>query len=282
MVTSREKPTRLEALKYYRRAAERYDLPLNLYERVEEVGRKNGHFHVRTTPRVGEARSYSARRVIVATGFQVPVPGKENLAGVLKKVPVSGGTVLTLCECDNPSFFGRMWGTDQRIYFDTWRGVSWIPATGGEPQPVTVAQEGERRSWADLLPDGDSLLITVKPRNTEWVDRSDIGIVSLQTGDYRPLLEGAGHFARYVPTGHLVYAREGELRAVPFDPRRLEVTGPPVSVLEASLQMQLPVRRSLRFLTTGRSPMFPAIESTRLQLGSSGWIVMDRLSPSVR
>ena len=215
-------------------------------------------------------------------GFQVPVPGKENLAGVLKKVPVSGGTVLTLCECDNPSFFGRMWGTDQRIYFDTWRGVSWIPATGGEPQPVTVAQEGERRGWADLLPDGDSLLITVKPRNTEWVDRSDIGIVSLQTGDYRPLLEGAGHFARYVPTGHLVYAREGELRAVPFDPGRLEVTGPPVSVLEASLQMQLPVRRSLRFLTTGRSPMFPAIESTRLQLGSSGWIVMDRLSPSVR
>ncbi len=165
-------------------------------------------------------------------GFHVPVAERANRAGVLKKVPVSGGTVHTLCECDNPSFFGRLWGRDQRIYFDTWGGVSWIPATGGEPQVVTVAQEGERRGWADLLPDGNSLLITVKPRNTEWTDRSDIGIVSLESGDYRPLLEGAGHFARYVPTGHLVYAREGGLRAVPFDLGRLEVTGSPVSVLE--------------------------------------------------
>ncbi|MEE9179461.1 MAG: NAD(P)-binding domain-containing protein, partial [Vicinamibacteria bacterium] len=78
LVTSREKPTRLEALKYFRRAAERYDLPLNLYERVEEVGRKNGHFHVRTSPRVGEARSYRARKVIVATGFY----DNPNLLGI--------------------------------------------------------------------------------------------------------------------------------------------------------------------------------------------------------
>ncbi len=86
LVTSREKPTRLEALKYYRRAAQRYDLPLKLYERVEEVGRENGHFHVRTMPRVGEARSYSARRVIVATGYYdnpnfLGIPG-ENLPKV--------------------------------------------------------------------------------------------------------------------------------------------------------------------------------------------------------
>ncbi len=78
LVTSREKPTRLEALKYFRRAAERYDLPLNLYERVEEVGRQNGHFHVRTSPRVGEARSYGARKVIVATGFY----DNPNLLGI--------------------------------------------------------------------------------------------------------------------------------------------------------------------------------------------------------
>ena len=78
LVTSREKPTRLEALKYYRRAAERYDLPLNLYERVEEIGRENGHFHVRTTPRVGGARSYRSRNVIVATGYY----DNPNLLGI--------------------------------------------------------------------------------------------------------------------------------------------------------------------------------------------------------
>ena len=49
LVTSHEKPSRLEALKYYRRVADRYRLPLNLYEKVEEVGRQNGLFRVRTT-----------------------------------------------------------------------------------------------------------------------------------------------------------------------------------------------------------------------------------------
>ncbi len=82
LVTSREKPSRLEALKYYRRVAERYRLPLNLYERVEEVARQNGLFRVRTTPRVGEAQSYRARNVIVATGYYdnpnfLGVPGEE-------------------------------------------------------------------------------------------------------------------------------------------------------------------------------------------------------------
>src|SRR5947199_9482532 len=41
-----------------------------------------------------------------------------------------------------------------------------------------------------------------------------------------------GTYARYVPSGHLVYARAGGLLAVPFDLKRLEVTGAPVSILE--------------------------------------------------
>jgi len=53
----------------------------------------------------------------------------------------------------------------------------------------------------------------------------------LETAEKRVLVEG-GTFARYVPPGHLVYARAGGLLAVPFDLKRLEVTGPPVSVLE--------------------------------------------------
>ena len=38
--------------------------------------------------------------------------------------------------------------------------------------------------------------------------------------------------ARYVPTGHLAYARNGELLAVPFDLERLEITGPAVRLAE--------------------------------------------------
>ena len=85
LVSSREKPSRLEALKYYRRVAERYELPLNLYEKVDEVERQNGFFRLRTTLQArqpGENRTYRARKLIVATGYydnpnRLGVPGED-------------------------------------------------------------------------------------------------------------------------------------------------------------------------------------------------------------
>ncbi len=82
LVTAREKPSRLEALKYYRRVAEYYQLPLHLYEKVEEVEHQNGLFRVRTTPRLGQSQTYQARKVIVATGYYdnpnpIGVPGED-------------------------------------------------------------------------------------------------------------------------------------------------------------------------------------------------------------
>ena len=68
-------------------------------------------------------------------GFHAP--GKEGTYGVLKKVPVSGGTALTLCECDVHSGTGAMWELDDRIYFYsiTTAGVSSVPGTGGASFP---------------------------------------------------------------------------------------------------------------------------------------------------
>ena len=51
------------------------------------------------------------------------------------------------------------------------------------------------------------------------LDEERIGVLSLRTGERRVLFEG-GTYARYVPSGHLVYARAGELLAVPFDLKR--------------------------------------------------------------
>ena len=58
-----------------------------------------------------------------------------------------------------------------------------------------------------------------------------IAVVSLKTGERRTLIDPGVH-ARYVPTGHLIYAWEGELLAVPFDLEKLKVTGPSVPVLK--------------------------------------------------
>ncbi len=82
LVTPHEKPTRIEALKYYRRVAAYYDLNLHLYEKVDSVLRKNGSFRLGTTSRLGDARAYEADNVVVATGYYdnpnlMNVPGED-------------------------------------------------------------------------------------------------------------------------------------------------------------------------------------------------------------
>ncbi len=67
------KPTRAEALEYYRRVAEHYDLPINLYETVESMEGEDGNFTVKT-----DKDEYKADKVIVASGFY----GQANMMGV--------------------------------------------------------------------------------------------------------------------------------------------------------------------------------------------------------
>jgi thioredoxin reductase (NADPH) len=67
------KPTRREALEYYRRAAEHYNLNIRLYEEVESVTGKDGEYRVHTSK-----GSYKGEKVVLATGFY----GQENLMNI--------------------------------------------------------------------------------------------------------------------------------------------------------------------------------------------------------
>lgn len=69
------KPTRSEALEYYRRAAEHYKLPINLYESVISVEGEDGNFIVKTDKAV-----YNATKIVVASGFYGS-PNKMNVLG---------------------------------------------------------------------------------------------------------------------------------------------------------------------------------------------------------
>jgi len=82
MTSVRDKPTRTEALKYYRRVASHYKLDVRQYERVDGIEGDDGAFVVRSTRRTGESCVYRARKVILATGFyDIPVklgcPGED-------------------------------------------------------------------------------------------------------------------------------------------------------------------------------------------------------------
>jgi len=85
LVCVREKPNRLEALKYYRRAAEYYRLSLKLHEKVESLAQVNGHFELTTSyqrGQLGTPEKLTARNLVVATGYYdnpkyLGIPGED-------------------------------------------------------------------------------------------------------------------------------------------------------------------------------------------------------------
>ena len=87
MTSMYEKPTRTEALKYYRRVADHYKLDIHQYERVESIDGEDGGFSIPTVDRHNVQHCYDVKKVVIATGYyDVPnllgVPG-EGLAKVI-------------------------------------------------------------------------------------------------------------------------------------------------------------------------------------------------------
>ncbi|MBN8234704.1 YpdA family putative bacillithiol disulfide reductase [Halobacillus kuroshimensis] len=68
-ISERQKPVRNEALAYYRAVAEREDLRVHTYEKVQQVERVTNGFIIHTEKSSGEQSSYAADQVIVATGY---------------------------------------------------------------------------------------------------------------------------------------------------------------------------------------------------------------------
>ncbi|MCW5967638.1 MAG: YpdA family putative bacillithiol disulfide reductase [Blastocatellales bacterium] len=83
LVCEREKPSRLEALKYYRRVVETYRLRVHQYEKALTVSGADGDFTIQTElASNGENRRYRARKIIIATGYYdhpnyLGIPGED-------------------------------------------------------------------------------------------------------------------------------------------------------------------------------------------------------------
>jgi eukaryotic-like serine/threonine-protein kinase len=147
----------------------------------------------------------------------------------LSKVSVAGGGSVELLRSED--FGGLDWVEDGTIVFSDLTRILRMPDTGGQPTVLLTAEEGDRVILPGLLPGGRALVYTqVAPEATTVVVRA----IGDAAGEARPLLPGA-LVARYVPTGHLIYALEGQgqLMAVPFDADRLELTGAAVPLPES-------------------------------------------------
>jgi serine/threonine-protein kinase len=152
--------------------------------------------------------------------------------GSLRKVAVTGGAPVPLCEATVPS--GATWGPDDTIVFGQGtRGIWQVGGNGGPATPLLPFDEQDALTahGPQLLPGTRSVLFTQKKvGTTDWSDAS-IVVHDLETGTRRVVVEG-GTDARYLSTGHLVYYRDGAILAVVFDLRRLAANGGPVSAIE--------------------------------------------------
>lgn len=80
--TAGDKPTRREALRYYRKVVAFFEISVCQYEEVLEVSGQYPEFLVRTRTVHGEEREYRARNVVIATGYyhtprRLEVPGGD-------------------------------------------------------------------------------------------------------------------------------------------------------------------------------------------------------------
>ncbi len=152
----------------------------------------------------------------------------------LKKVAITGGSALTLCQITGGPR-GASWGPQDTVIFATTAldtGLLEVSAGGGEPRVLTTPDtaKGEvDHVFPEILPGGEAVLFTIL--TTGPIENSQVAVLDLRTGRYRVLMEG-GSNPHYAASGHLVYGVGGTLRAVAFDLDRLQVRGSPVPVVE--------------------------------------------------
>ncbi len=148
--------------------------------------------------------------------------------GRLKKTRMSGGPALTIC--DAAEGVGAAWGPNDTIVFapSPAAPLAQVPSSGGAPEPVTRLADGETsHRWPSMLPDGQTLLFA-GARGPDFTS-SRVFVQSLKTGERVELAEGT--YPRYSPTGHVLFARNGTLFALPVDVRALKATGSATPVI---------------------------------------------------
>ena len=167
----------------------------------------------------------------------------------LKKVSMTGGPAITICRITGTPR-GASWAPDDTIVFatgDPATGLLSVPAGGGDPKVLTKpdAAHGEADHWLPfVLPNGRGVLFTIP--SPGQVENAQVAVLDLKTGQHKILIRGGSDAAYVDPStssgqatstgsgqaGHLVYAALGTLRAVRFDPVKLEVFSDPVPVVE--------------------------------------------------
>ena len=157
----------------------------------------------------------------------------------LNRVSVHGGPAVRICELESLTV-GADWAEDDTIIFGTGQpsGLWRVSVNGGEPEALTIPDaEGVNHTSPDVLPGGRGVLFTASTLGSldsalaglgaegRVGEMKQITLLDFESGEQRVLIAD-GSAPRYAPSGHIVYAADGTLRAVGFDLDRLEIIDP--------------------------------------------------------
>ena len=140
----------------------------------------------------------------------------------LKRLDLAEGIVRVLC--DAPAGRGGSWGSRNTIVFapSAGGGLMIVSDSGGTPTPVTTpASPSESHRLPQMMPDGERFLYYIQNTAADGVYAFDP-----TTKKSRQVLSGWAE-AFFVEPGTLIFARDENLLAQPFNPQTLELSGAP-------------------------------------------------------
>ncbi|MEX2015815.1 MAG: protein kinase [Candidatus Hydrogenedentales bacterium] len=192
----------------------------------------NGRLYLRPLSEL-EAREIPGSSLDGAALNPVFSPDGESVAfwsqtdATIKRLPRNGGAAVTVCAARPP--YGMSWSQHGIVFGELSRGILRCQPAGGQPELIAASEPGEIASTPVMLPDGKAVMFAVRREPQPWEAGA---IVVQELGGTRQTIFEGGADPRLLPTGHLVFARAGNLLAVAFDARARRVTGGPVAVLE--------------------------------------------------
>ena len=183
-----------------------------------------------------------AHPVTGTEGAQVPAVSADGqwaafwTGGAIKKVPLAGGPATELAPGVGLPPYGMAWGPNGTLFFaHSEDGRIWEADGAAPARAVTTLHDGEvRHALPWPLPDNSGVLYTVRKRRWTWGDE-EVVAQRLPIGERKVILRDAED-ARYLPSGHLVFLRQGVLFGVPFDLKLFAVSGEPIALLHPVAQ----------------------------------------------
>jgi Tol biopolymer transport system component len=162
-----------------------------------------------------------------------------NVGNELVKYVLAGGATTTLCKLDRGiGTSGVTWSPDGEVIVVSSRrnAISTqlyeIPARGGPPRPLFEgdSQSGSQRSPSFLPSQAGRRVLLYSEASSD--DSRRVMVTDLSGEEKRELV--AGSSPTYSPTGHILYERDDELWAVPFEIDSLTETGEPFLVAQGA------------------------------------------------